>query len=155
MIMRNEGGNQERSIVSRFEKYREKTKLLYPRMTKIFDDLIKGYRADDSYFSYAQSFVHNALPLRSLSKALMLGKLGEQTVLISEKAFAGIEFINAEPVEKELYYPKFISRDTKARQDYQTEIKKTKSYRDDIFVMDIIREEIKNDDSRIQRIILK
>jgi len=42
--MRNEGGNQERSIVSRFEKYREKTKLLYPRMTKIFDDLIKGYK---------------------------------------------------------------------------------------------------------------
>lgn len=39
----NEGGEQERSIVSRFKKYREKTKLLYPRMTKIFDDLIKGY----------------------------------------------------------------------------------------------------------------
>ena len=118
-------------------------------------DFVVGYRADDSYFSYAQSFVHNALPLRSLSKALMLGKLGEQTVLISEKAFAGLKFINAEPVEKELYYPKFISRDTKARQDYQTEIKKSNSYRDDIFVMDIMREEIKNDDSRIQRIILK
>ena len=40
----NEGGNQERSIVSKFEKYREKTKLLYPRMTKIFDDLIKCYK---------------------------------------------------------------------------------------------------------------
>ena len=40
----NEGGNQERSIVSKFEKYREKTKLLYPRMTKIFDDLIKEYK---------------------------------------------------------------------------------------------------------------
>ena len=85
----------------------------------------------------------------------MLGKLGEQTVLISEKAFAGLKFINVEPVEKELYYPKFISRDIKARQDYHTEIKKSKSYRDDIFVIDIIREEIKNDDSRIQRIILK
>ena len=41
---KNEGGNQERSIVSRFEDYREKTKLLYPRMTKIFDDLINGYK---------------------------------------------------------------------------------------------------------------
>lgn len=39
-----EGGNQERSIVSKFEKYREKTKLLYPRMKKIFDDLIKCYK---------------------------------------------------------------------------------------------------------------
>ena len=40
----NEGGRQERSIASRLEKYREKTKLLYPRMTKIFDDLINGYK---------------------------------------------------------------------------------------------------------------
>ncbi len=40
----NEGGNQERSIVSRFEEYREKTKLQYPRITKIFDDLINGYK---------------------------------------------------------------------------------------------------------------
>ena len=40
----NEGGRQERSIVSRFEKYREKTKLRYPRMTKIFNDLIIKYK---------------------------------------------------------------------------------------------------------------
>lgn len=118
-------------------------------------DVVIGYRADDSYFSYAQSFVHNALPLRGLSKALMLGKLGEQAVLISEKAIGVLEFVNAEPVEKELYYPRFIARDTKTRQDYQKEIKRSKGYKDDIFVMDIIREEIKNDDSRIQRIILK
>lgn len=38
------GGDQERTIVSRFEKYREKTKLCCPRMTKIFDDLIKCYK---------------------------------------------------------------------------------------------------------------
>jgi len=118
-------------------------------------DLIVGYRADDSYFSYAQSFVHNALPLRSLSKALKLGELGEQTVLVSEKAFKQIEFVSAEPVDKEIYYPKFIARDTEARTSYSEEIKKSKSYRDDIFVMDIIRGEIKNNDPRIQRIILK
>lgn len=45
----NEGGEQERSIVSRFEKYKEKTKLLYPRMTKIFDGLIKEYKKEASY----------------------------------------------------------------------------------------------------------
>lgn len=116
-------------------------------------DVIVGYRADDSYFSYAQSFVSNTLPLRSLNKALQLGKLGEQTVLVSQKAFDRIEFVDAEPVSKEIYYPKFIARDTAARQSYQTEIKKNKSYRDDIFVMDILREEIGNDDPRIQRIV--
>ena len=118
-------------------------------------DVVIGYRADDSYFSYAQSFVHNALPLRSLSKALLLGKLGEQTVLVSEKAFRQIEFAAAEPVDKTIYYPKFLARDTEARTTYNEEIKRSKTYRNDIFVMDIIREEIKNDDPRIQRIILK
>lgn len=118
-------------------------------------DVIVGYRADDSYFSYAQSFVGNALPLRSLSKALQLGKLGEQTVLVSKKAFEQITFESAEPVSKEVYYPKFIARDSSARQTYQKEIKRSRSYREDIFVMDILREEIKNDDPRIQRIVLE
>ena len=42
----NEGGEQERSIVSRFEAYKEKTKLLYTRMTRIFDCLINDYKRE-------------------------------------------------------------------------------------------------------------
>lgn len=42
----NEGGDQERAIVSKFEKYKEKTKILYPRMTEIFNKLINEYRHD-------------------------------------------------------------------------------------------------------------
>lgn len=118
-------------------------------------DIIIGYRADDSYFSFAQSFVSNALPMRSLSRALQLGKLGEQIVLVSEKAFARILFVDAVPVAKEDYYPKFLARDTKARRSFKEDIEKKKPYKDDIFVMDILREEIKNDDTRIQRIILE
>ena len=116
-------------------------------------DIIIGYRADDSYFRYAESFVENGLSLRSLNKALHLGKLGEQTVLISKKAYNQIKFIDAEPVDKTIYYPKFIDRDTKAREAYKNDIRKTKSYRDDIFVMDILREEIRSDDPRIQQIV--
>lgn len=116
-------------------------------------DVIIGYRADDSYFRYAESFVENGLSLRSLNKALHLGKLGEQTVLISKKAYNQIKFIDAEPVDKTIYYPKFIDRDTKARETYKNDIRKTKSYRDDIFVMDILREEIRSDDPRIQQIV--
>lgn len=118
-------------------------------------DVVIGYRADDSYFSYAQSFVSNALPLRSLNQALKLGKLGAQTVLISENAFKQIKFVNAEPVDKEEYYPKFIARDSTARTTYQKEIKKSRTYKNDVFVMDILREEMKNDDPRIQRIIFE
>ena len=118
-------------------------------------DVVIGYRADDSYFSYAQSFVSNALPLRSLNQALKLGKLGAQTVLISENAFKQIKFVSAEPVDKEEYYPKFIARDSTARTTYQKEIKKSRTYKNDVFVMDILREEMKNDDPRIQRIIFE
>ena len=118
-------------------------------------DVIIGYRADDSYFQYAEAFVENALPLRSLNQALMLGKLGLQTVLVSEKAFEQIRFVDAEPVDKSFYYPRFFERDTKARQTYIEEIAKNPFYREDIFVMDILREEMKNNDPRIQRIVLK
>ena len=116
-------------------------------------DVIIGYRADDSYFRYAESFVENGLSLRSLNKALRLGKLGEQTVLVSKKAYDQIKFIDAEPVDKTIYYPKFVDRDTKAREAYKNDIKKNKSYRDDIFVMDILREEMRNDDPRLQQIL--
>ena len=118
-------------------------------------DVIIGYRADDSYFSFAESFVQNGLPLRTLNRALRLGKLGEQTVLISQKAFANLQFEEAQLADKTIYYPKFISRDVAARETYRNEIRPGLSYKDDIFVMDILREGMKSDDSRIQRILSK
>lgn len=118
-------------------------------------DVVVGYRADDSYFSFAQAFVQNGLPLRSLNRALQLGKLGEQTAIISEKAFERLTFLGAEPADKNIYYPNFVARDSKARETYQKDIKNNRSYKDDIFVLDILREEMKNNDARIQRIILE
>lgn len=118
-------------------------------------DVVIGYRADDSYFSYAQSFVSNNLQLKCLERALKLECLGTQIALISNHAFEQIEFVDMIPSDKRLHYPKFLSRDTEAKETYQNEIKKSKSYRNDIFMMDILREKIKNDDPRIQRIIFK
>jgi len=118
-------------------------------------DLITGYRADDSYFRYAEAFVENTLPLRGLNKALSLGKLGLQTVLVSPKAFERIRFVDAVPVDKNIYYPKFVARDSQARKTYREEIGKANVFKDDIFVMDILREEMSNDDPRIQRILLE
>ena len=118
-------------------------------------DVVIGYRADDSYFQYAESFVSNTLPLRSLDQALRLGKLGEQTVVVSQKGFDRLHFLDAYPVSKSVYYPKFLDRDTTARDTYRKEIKKSRSYRDDLFVLDILREEMRNDDPRIQRILFE
>ncbi len=118
-------------------------------------DVVIGYRADDSYFQYAESFVSNSMPLRSLNEALRLGKLGEQTAIISQNGFSRLKFTDAYSVDKSIYYPKFIDRDTKARDTYHKEIKKNKSYKDDLFVMDILRGEMNNDDPRIQRILFE
>lgn len=116
-------------------------------------DIVIGYRADDSYFSFAESFIQNGIPLRSLNQALRLGKLGAQTVLISENSFANLHFIGAESVEKSLYYSKFIERDSLARKTYREEIRNSITYQDDIFVLDILREEMIKEDVRIQRIV--
>ena len=116
-------------------------------------DVIIGYRADDSYFSFAESFLNNSLPLQNLNKALRLGKLGEQVALVSQKAFDNLRFVEAVSVEKEIYYPKFYARDYNARLTYRQQIAKAEDVLDDIFVLDIIRQEMKNDDPRIQRIV--
>lgn len=67
-------------------------------------DLIVGYSAVGSYFSYAQSFAASMLPLRSLSKTLFVGGLGEQIVFVSNKAFKQIEFAGLELVDPKIYH---------------------------------------------------
>ena len=116
-------------------------------------DLIIGYRADDSYFRFAESFLQNTLPLRSLARALTLGKLGLQTVLVSEKAFSQLRFSSATPVDGSEWYPRFLRRDTEARRTYKKEASVAESIKGDLFMLDILREEIGYDDPRVQRII--
>lgn len=102
-------------------------------------DIVKGYRADDSYFSFAQAFISNSISVQTLSKALKLGKLGEQIALISEKSFNQLKYIKSIPVDKSEYRQKFVDRDTKARKDYKAECENTVVDVNDIFIMDIIR----------------
>lgn len=116
-------------------------------------DIIRGYRADDSYFSFANAFLNNTISVTQLEKAMVLGKLGEQIVLISQKTFASIEFVNAIPAPNEIYLPKKLARDTAARKDFQQE-KARGSILTEKYILDIMREGWKNDDERLQRIVL-
>lgn len=116
-------------------------------------DIIRGYRADDSYFSFANAFLNNTISVTQLEKAMVLGKLGEQIVLMSQKAFASIEFVNAIPAPNEIYLPKKLARDTVARKDFQQE-KARGSILTEKYILDIMREGWKNDDERLQRIVL-
>lgn len=111
-------------------------------------DAIIGYRADDSYFSFARAFVANTISLKQLGSAMRLGKLGEQFVLKSPRAFEAIRFIDYTVADNTVYYAKRKARDDEARAAYMKELEQ-----DDIngiFMRDIIREEIKADDSRLR-----
>ena len=118
-------------------------------------DVVIGYRADDSYFSFADAFVSNSLSLSSLNKALRLGKLGEQVALVSQNAFDNLKYTESVSADSKIYYPKFFSRDNNARWIYHNEVMQNENVFDDIFVLDIIRQEMKNNDPRIQRIVSK
>ena len=116
-------------------------------------DVIIGYRADDSYFSFAEDFVNNTISLRDLNLAMQLGTLGEQVVLISERSFRQIEFVGHEIADYREYYYKRTERDQNARAAYASRKKNLQQLIDDIFVLDIIREGMKHDDPRLQSII--
>ena len=111
-------------------------------------DVIVGYRADDSYFSFARSFVSNEISLKQLGYAMRLGKLGEQIVLKSQKAFENIHFLGYETADNTLYYAKRKARDDEAREAYNNELGNEDL--DGIFMRDIIREEMKPNDPRLR-----
>ena len=116
-------------------------------------DVIKGYRADDSYFSFANAFLNNTISIRQLEKAMVLGKLGEQVVLMSERAFGAVRFVDAISAPKELYLPRKLARDTAAREEFRKEREKNSVFTEK-YVLDIMREGWKNDDPRLQRVVL-
>ena len=116
-------------------------------------DVIKGYRADDSCFSFASAFLNNTISLSQLERAMMLGKLGEQVVTVSQKAFDALSFEEAIVAPKKIYYPKKLARDTAARTEFQKE-KGWGSILTETYILDIIRQGWKNDDERLQRIVL-
>ncbi len=123
-------------------------------LTDIADvDVMIGYRADDSYFSFADDFVNNTISLRNLNLAMQLSTLGEQVVLISERSFEQVEYIGHEVADYREYYVKRAERDQKARNSYAGRKKNLQQFRDDIFILDIIREDMKNDDPRLQSVI--
>ena len=122
-----------------------------PDVTNV--DVMIGYRADDSYFSFAEDFVNNTISLRDLSLAMQLGTLGEQVVLLSERSFKQIQFIEYEIADYREYYYKRADRDQSARAAYKGTKKNLQQLMNDIFILDIIREDMKNDDPRLQSVI--
>lgn len=111
-------------------------------------DVIRGYRADDSYFDYAESFLNNGISVNQLAKAMRLGKLGEQIVIKSEFAFSHIQFAGFEEAKMNQYFPVRKARNEEANRLYE---KMLEEESDGLYIQDIIRGGITNEDSRIPR----
>ena len=111
-------------------------------------DVIIGYRADDSYFSFAQDFLNGTISYRQLNRAMYLGKLGQQFVLKSKASFEHIQYLGHEIAESNEWYAKKMLRDRDARREY-FDVERNKRERGDIYIVQIMDEEMKADDLRI------
>ena len=81
-------------------------------------DVVIGYRADDAYFRFPLMFVRNVLTYEKLEEIYMLGDLGKQYVLISEKAFERIKFVDSIPSES-IYYERYRRKKDAADNSYR------------------------------------
>ncbi len=111
-------------------------------------ELITGYCADDSYFDYAESFLNNGISVEQLSRAMRLGKLGEQIVIKSKFAFSTLKYEGFDVAEKDTFYVLRKSRDDEANRMY---LEMPEKEDDGLYIQDIMRGGIKNDDPRIPR----
>lgn len=101
-------------------------------------DVIRGYRANDSYFSFASDFLENIIPVQSLATSMKLGSLGMQVVLKTKKAFSKLTFVQALKAEKNTYYTRYKERDTAARKSYLDNLRSLKP-NESIYLIDLVR----------------
>ena len=112
-------------------------------------DIMIGYRADDSYFSFAQDFLNGTISYRQLGNAIRLGKLGQQFVLKSKAAFERINFIGYEIANRDEWYARKQTRDRLARREY-FDLERNRRQRGDLYITQILDEEMKSDDPRLR-----
>lgn len=112
-------------------------------------DVVEGYRADDSYFTFAQDFISGSISYRQLRCAMQLGDLGRQVVLKSERAFSRIEFVGAQPVRRSVWLPRREQRDREALSRYFNHERNARR-KGDLLITQIIDEEMRPGDARLR-----
>lgn len=112
-------------------------------------DAIIGYRADDSYFTFAQDFISGAISYSQLASAMRLGHLGDQYVLKSRRAFGRIRHVESRPALRSEWLERKNARDNAARQEYLGALRRRRMP-GDLRIDRIIDEEIGPDDERLR-----
>ena len=80
---------------------------------------------------------------------MRLGKLGQQFVLKSRRAFERLEFIGYEIASVQEWYKRKASRDHMARRQY-FDLERNRRQRGDLYITTILDEEMKPDDPRLR-----
>lgn len=94
-VVANRGINQEAAAI-----VGERLVELYRPDTESYD-IIKGYRADDSYTQVIEAFLLNQINVFEVERLFYKGALGNQIFLKSAKAFAKIQWLNSYEVTAE------------------------------------------------------
>ena len=110
-------------------------------------DIICGYRADDSYFSFAQNFLNGTISYSQLNEAMRLGKLGQQYVIKSQRAFERLTFTGVESAPRDQWFAKKRMRDSEARETYRRMFKGYKP--GELYITRILDEGLTTDDLRL------
>lgn len=102
------------------KRYRVLSKLFIEKYGLLTDeyDVIKGWRADASYFFIAKEFVRDNVDLDILEELLCLGGLGIQYCIKSELAYSKLVEIENDIliVDYKEFNPKYNKRDAEARE---------------------------------------
>jgi hypothetical protein len=82
-------------------------------------DIIRGYRANDSYFQFTADFVTDTITIDTLMKSIVAGDLGIQVCIKSEKAYRQlgkrIDRIELRGEDYEYYHNRYLTKDSDAR----------------------------------------
>lgn len=88
-VIGNRGTSQEAARI-----VGERLVQLYRKDTASYD-IIKGYRADDSYTQVVEAFLMNQINIQEVERLFYKGALGNQIFLKSQKAFEKIRWIKS------------------------------------------------------------
>lgn len=103
------------------KRYRMLAKKFIAKYGKDTDeyDVIKGWRADASYFYIAKEFVRDNIDIDILEELLLLGGLGTQYCVKSERAYSRLHEITGELLSAEYaeFNDRYNKRDVEARKN--------------------------------------
>ena len=116
-------------------------KVLAPRFIEKYQistegyDVIKGWRANASYFYIAKCFVRDEVDLDILPDLLKLGDLGLQYCLKTKKAFQCLKEDSAalQEIDYHKINPQYTQRDRNAREAMYALINSEKNKIEDVF----------------------